>query len=43
MPAETFKWSCRSWIRSSEGYAVRLMGRPRLQYSDEYGDLEVSA
>jgi hypothetical protein len=43
MPAETFKRSWRGWIRSSEGYAVRLTGRTRLQYSDEYGDVEVSA
>lgn len=43
MASETFKWSWRGWARSSEGYAVRLMGRTDLQYTDELGDLHISA
>jgi hypothetical protein len=43
MPPETFKWNWRGWARSSEGYAVRLMGRTNLQYTDEFGELHISA
>ena len=43
MPPETFRQNWRGWIRSSEGYAVRLMGRTKLQYTDEYGELRLSA
>lgn len=43
MATETFKWNWRGWARSSEGYAVRLMGRTNLQYRDEFGDLHISA
>lgn len=40
---ETFKRSWRGWIRSSEGYAIRLLGRSKLQYSDEFGELAIAA
>lgn len=43
MATETFKANRRGWARSSEGYAVRLMGRDDLQYADELGDLRVFA
>lgn len=43
MDSETFKWNWRGWARSSEGYAVRLLGRTNLQYTDEFGDLWISA
>lgn len=43
MADETFRWNWRGWARSSEGYAVRLLGRTNLQYTDEYGDLHISA
>lgn len=43
MAPETFKWNGRGWASSSEGYAVRLMGRTNLQYTDEFGDLHISA
>jgi hypothetical protein len=43
MASETFKWNWRGWARSSEGYAVRLMGRTKLQYSDEFGDVHIAA
>ena len=42
MPSETFKrvWG-RGWVRSSEGYSVRVMGRNDLQYADGFGLLHV--
>lgn len=43
MPEETFRWNWRGWARSSEGYAVRLLGRTNLQYRDELGDVRISA
>lgn len=43
MSTETFKRSWRGWTRSSDGFAVRLLGRTNLQYIDEYGELQVSA
>lgn len=43
MPPERFKWTWRGWARSSEGYAVRLLGRTNLQYADEFGELHISA
>jgi hypothetical protein len=43
MGSETFRRNWRGWARSSEGYAVRLLGRTDLQYSDEFGDLNISA
>jgi hypothetical protein len=43
MASESFKWNWRGWARSSEGYGVRLLGRTNLQYTDEYGDLRISA
>lgn len=41
MASETFKANWRGWARSSEGYAVRIMGRNDLQYSDELGELHI--
>jgi hypothetical protein len=43
VPTETFKRNWRGWTRSSDGYAVRLLGRTNLQYVDEYGELRLSA
>jgi hypothetical protein len=43
MPPETFTRNWRGWTRSSEGYAVRLLGRTKLQYTDEFGELHLSA
>lgn len=43
MAEETFRWSWRGWARSSEGYAVRLRGKTNLQYTDECGDIHISA
>lgn len=43
MTSETFKATWRGWARSSEGYAVRLMGRNDLQYRDDLGDLSIFA
>lgn len=43
MSSETFRWGWLGWARSSDGYAVRLMGRTDLQYRDELGELHISA
>jgi hypothetical protein len=43
MASETFKVNWRGWARSSEGYAVRIIGRNDLQYTDELGDLRIFA
>lgn len=43
MGFETFRTSWRGWAHSSEGYAVRLLGRTDLQYKAEYGDLRIFA
>lgn len=43
MASETFKANWRGWARSSDGYAVRLLGRNDLQYKDELGDLSIFA
>jgi hypothetical protein len=39
--SETFRTNWRGWARSSEGYAVRLMGRNDLHYRDEFGELSI--
>jgi hypothetical protein len=43
MVSESFLSNWRGWARSSEGYAVRLVGRNDLQYTDELGDLSIFA
>lgn len=40
---ESFRRGCWGWIRSSDGYAIRLMGRTRLQYRDALGELDIFA
>ncbi len=40
---ETFRRSWRGWIKSSEGYSVRLLGRTNLQYVDSFGELKINA
>lgn len=41
--SETFKRSWRGWVRSSEGYAVRLTGRTGVDYHDHVGRLRIDA
>lgn len=41
MNPETFSANRRGWARSSEGYAVRILGRNDLQYTDELGDVRI--
>jgi hypothetical protein len=41
--AEHFKATWRGWIRSSEGYAVRLLGRTGLTYRDDLGEIRIDA
>ena len=43
MAPETFKWNWQGCARSSEGYGVRLLDRINLHYTDEYGDVRISA
>jgi hypothetical protein len=40
---ETFTSNWRGWIRSSEGFSVRLMGRTGIRYTDELRDQHISA
>lgn len=40
---ETFRRGRWGWMRSSDGYSVRLLGRSRLQYKDEHGQLHIHA
>lgn len=40
---EKFRRGRWGWIRSSDGYSVRLLGRTRLQYRDSLGELDVFA
>lgn len=41
--SERFKRSWRGWVRSSEGYAVRLIGRTGLDYRDHVGCMRINA
>ena len=43
MDSEIFRTNWRGWAHSSEGYAVRLVGRNDLQYTDELGELSIFA
>lgn len=40
---ERFRRGWWGWIRSSQGYSVRLLGRTNLQYRDPIGVLTISA
>lgn len=40
---ERFRRDWWGWIRSSDGYSIRLMGRTRLQYRDDLGQLDIFA
>ena len=40
---ETFRRGWWGWIRSSDGYSIRLIGRTRLQYRDTRGELDIFA
>lgn len=40
---EIFRRGWWGWIRSSDGYSIRLLGRTRLQYRDALGELEIFA
>jgi len=41
--SEQFRHTMSGWAESSEGYAVRLLGRTRLEYRDSFGRLSISA
>lgn len=40
---EEFRRGWWGWIRSSDGYSIRLIGRTRLQYRDALGELDIFA
>lgn len=40
---ETFRRGWWGWIRSTDGYSVRLLGRTRLEYRDSAGELVIFA
>jgi len=40
---ETFRRGLWGWIQSSDGYAIRLLARARLQYRDALGFVEMFA
>ena len=42
-PSETFRKSWRGWVHSSEGYAIRLLGRTSLTYRDDRGQVRIDA
>ncbi len=37
---ERFTKTWRGWIRSSDGYEVRLLGRTKLTYCDHHGEIQ---
>ena len=41
--SERFKRSWRGWVRSSEGYAIRLTGRTGIDYHDHVGRLRIDS
>lgn len=41
--SELFRHAISGWTESSEGYAVRLLGRTRLEFRDPGGSLTISA
>lgn len=41
--SEHFKKTWRGWIRSSEGYAIRVRGRTGVLYQDACGEMEIDS
>ncbi|WP_344101521.1 hypothetical protein [Myceligenerans crystallogenes] len=40
---ETFKKNWRGWIRSSDGYAIRIGSRTGIDYRDDRGEFRIDA
>ncbi len=40
---ESFKRTWRGWIRSSEGYAIRVGSRTGIDYRDREGEIHIDA
>lgn len=40
---ERFKRSWRGWVRSDDGYAIRLTGRTGIDYRDDVGRLRINS
>ncbi|MBB5633068.1 hypothetical protein BKA04_001291 [Cryobacterium mesophilum] len=41
--SETFTKSWRGWVKSSDGYAERMLGRTGVDYRDEHGHIRIDA
>jgi hypothetical protein len=41
--SETFTKTWRGWVRSTDGYAIRLMGRSGIDYQDKDGRINISS
>ena len=41
--SESFKKAWRGWIRSSDGYQIRMLGRTGIDYQDDRGQLRIDA
>lgn len=41
--SETFRKTWRGWIRSSEGYAIRILGRTGIDYFDVGVQIRIDA
>jgi len=40
---EQFKKTWRGWVRSSDGYAIRITGRTGITYRDGGGDIHIDS
>jgi len=41
--SERFRRKWRGWTESSDGYAVRLLGRTNLEFRDSLGSIRIAA
>jgi hypothetical protein len=41
--SERFKKTLRGWIHSSQGYAVRVVGRTGITYRDDRGEIHIDS
>jgi len=41
--SEKFTKSWRGWVKSSDGYAIRMLGRTGIDYRDDRGQIRIDA
>lgn len=41
--SENFTKTWRGWVRSSEGYEIRILGRTGIEYRDARGEIQINA